>query len=142
MGGLHGRVSLQGRLTHDGIAVIAEDGISAITTTDGSYALTGVPAGSVTVTVRMSGYLDAVRSDVTVTAGADLALPDLVLRGGDPNGDCSVNLSDLVIVSSNFGASPARDDRADINRDGRVDLQDLLLVTINLGQRCPGAWNP
>ena len=133
---------LQGRQTYEGIAIILGDGISAITAKDGSYALTSVPIGSITLTVRTSGYLDAVRVGFNVTEGADLALPDLILRGGDPNGDCGVNLSDLVIVSSNFGSSPPRDGRADINRDGRVDLQDLLLVTINLGQRCPSAWNP
>lgn len=142
LGSLHGRVLLQGRQTYEGIAIILGDGISAITAKDGSYALTSVPIGSITITVRTSGYLDAVRAGVNVTEGADLALPDLILRGGDPNGDCGVNLSDLVIVSSNFGSSPPRDGRADINRDGRVDLQDLLLVTINLGQCCPSAWNP
>jgi|GEM_PF-1018352 len=142
VGSLHGRVLLQGRRAFDGATILVSDGISTITDEDGRYFLASIPVGSVTVTVRLSGYLEAVRPGVSITEDTDLALPDLTLRGGDPNGDCNVNLSDLVIVSSNFASSPPRDPRADLNRDGRVDLQDLLLVTINLWQRCPSAWNP
>jgi hypothetical protein len=117
---------LQGRRAYDGATVKVTDAISAVTDTDGNYVLSDIPAGSVTVTVRMSGYLEAVRPGVAISDGVDLALPDLTLRGGDPNGDCS----------------PPRDGRADLNRDGKVDLQDLLLVTLNLWQRCPSTWTP
>jgi len=96
--------------------------------------------GTVSVYAHMGGYLDAERTGVLVSAGQATTLPDLTLRGGDANGDCGVNLSDLVIVSSNFGISPPRDGRSDVNHDGYVDLQDLLLVTINLSRQCPTAW--
>jgi len=142
IGSLSGRVLMQGRYTYAGATVSAGGGLFVLTASDGSYTLTDVPAGPVALTVRMPGYLEAARQDVVVVAGTQTTLSEVTLRGGDANGDCMVNLSDLVIVSSNFGGSPPRDARSDINQDGRVDLQDLLLVTINLGQHCPGLWRP
>jgi hypothetical protein len=124
-----------------GVTVESGDGASVVTGVDGTFSLASLAVGRVTLTVRMPGYLEA-RADVDVVEGADTALPDLTLRGGDPNGDCEVNLSDLVIVTSNFRASPPRDSRSDINQDGAVDLQDLIMVSANLARRCPEAWGP
>jgi hypothetical protein len=64
-----------------------------------------------------------------------------MLRGGDVNGDCSVNLFDLIAVSSAYG-NPGHGLRADINDDGLVDLRDIVLVSRNLGRLCPGEWSP
>jgi hypothetical protein len=138
-GQILGRVALQGRSDHHGAVVSISGVISATTSEDGSYMLSDLSPGSYTVTVRTAGYLDARREEVIVSAGTETALPNVTLRGGDANGDCSINLIDLVLVATNIGRSP-RDPRADINNDDRVDLRDLVLASINLGRHCPGGW--
>lgn len=135
-GAVRGRALLQGRIAHGGVTVIISEGATTTSAADGSYLLAAVPAGTYTVTLRMPGYLDTYRRNIAVQSGAVVELPDTLLYGGDANGDCTVNLPDLVIVSVNFRSSPPKDPRADINNDGIVDLFDLLLVSINLGKSC------
>jgi hypothetical protein len=138
-GAIQGRLRLQGRTQHEGAFVSVVGRFSTTTAADGSYSLPGLPPGSYAVEVEMPGYLEAMREGISVAAGAVVDLPDLTLRGGDVNGDCNVNLLDLVTVAANLG-SPPRDSRADINGDGAADLRDLVLVSINLGRRCPSPW--
>jgi CARDB len=52
---------------------------------------------------------------------------------GDANLSASVDLSDLVIVASDFGKSGADWAEGDVNYDGNVDLSDLVIVASNLG---------
>lgn len=116
-------------------------GVSATTDQDGRYLLPGLPTGMYAVMARMPGYLESRQVTVAVTAGTQTILPDVTLRGGDPNGDCTINLFDLIVVASNYGSAQP-DPRADINADGQVDIRDLVLVGRNLGGGCPGAWVP
>ena len=53
----------------------------------------------------------------------------------DINGDGSVNISDLILVSQNLGSSNSQ---ADINDDGRVDIFDLIAVAQYLGESVTG----
>jgi len=138
-GSIQGRLRLQGRTQHGGALVSVVGRFSTTTAADGSYAFDGLPPGSYAVEVAMPGYLEAVRDDVAVAVGMVTELPDLTLRGGDVNGDCRVNLLDLVTVAANLG-TPAGVDRADINGDGSADLRDLVLVSINLARICPSPW--
>ena len=50
---------------------------------------------------------------------------------GDVNGDGTVNIADLVLVSSNLGQTGQK--AADVNGDGVVDIADLVLVAGALG---------
>jgi len=131
-----GRVTLQGSNAHGGVTVSAGGIASAVTAADGSYWLASVPPATYSVIFRMPGYLQH-SIQVTVPPGASTTLPDVALRGGDVNGDCTVNLIDLVLVSINFGRSQPNPAHADINRDGSVNLFDLMLVSLNLGRGCP-----
>jgi len=101
--------------------------------------MTGLAAGNHTLTVRLRGYLEAQRT-VSILSGLDTSVADLLLRGGDVNGDCEIDLFDLVLVAANFGANSSADRRADINANGEVDIFDLVLVGANLGRRCPQPW--
>jgi hypothetical protein len=130
---------LQGRTDYNAVLVSVPNAPTVSSAADGSYLLPGLSSGAYTVTLRMPGYLEAVRQGVEVIAGAETVLPDVTLRGGDINGDCEVDVFDLVAVAANFGTSP-REPRADINGDGRVDLRDLVLVSVNLRRRCPSEW--
>ncbi len=53
---------------------------------------------------------------------------------GDANGDNMVGLSDIAVVTSNWGtAGPA----GDLNGDGSVGLADIAVITSNWGNTCP-----
>ncbi|NUL82549.1 MAG: hypothetical protein HUU60_07470 [Armatimonadetes bacterium] len=58
-----------------------------------------------------------------------------VLGGGDVNGDCCVDDTDLAIVLEEFGRSGA-DLPADVNGDGVVDDTDLAIVLEEFGLGC------
>lgn len=56
---------------------------------------------------------------------------------GDINGDGSVDIFDLVIVTGVYGTSPGDDDwnpDADINGDDIVDIFDLVIVASHYGE--------
>jgi len=64
----------------------------------------------------------------------------LVTIAGDVNGDGTVNVLDLTIVSlsyGNFKGEPDYNPEADLNEDGIVDMQDLATVARNLGKTDP-----
>lgn len=77
--------------------------------------------------------------DLQLTMDADhtaLAVYDLL---GDVNGDCTVNILDLLFVRNRLQQNPDTGDnwRADANQDGDVNIIDLLWVRNNLRAECP-----
>jgi hypothetical protein len=132
-------VQLEGRNDHSG-TVVTIVGRYAVTDSDGQYAIEYIPAGTWSAVAEHEGYLDALRPGVVILVGHDVLLPDLTLHSGDANGDCIINLFDLVIVSVAYDIWPVSDPRADVNADGVVDLFDLVLVALNYGSYCPQSW--
>ena len=64
-------------------------------------------------------------------------------RGGpslpaDVNGDCVVNILDLLAVRNRLGQDPTSGDnwRADVNGDGAINILDLIFVRNELGTAC------
>jgi len=56
---------------------------------------------------------------------------------GDVNGDCVVNILDLISVRNNLGRTPSGDDkRFDANDDGKINILDLIFVRNRIGERC------
>jgi len=54
---------------------------------------------------------------------------------GDANGDCKVNILDLIYVRNRLGQDPESGDNstADANNDGRINVLDLIYVRNRLG---------
>ena len=84
----------------------------------------------------------------TLLAGAGGSIPFEVVPGsaafapgtlpGDTNGDCMVNILDLVAVRDLLGHDASGDARkADVNNDGRIDIRDLIFVRNRLFTVCP-----
>ncbi len=114
---------------------MATGGHSAESLADGTYVLADLPPGSYELDLGLPGYLSS-KIRATVTGGAETTAELVGLRAGDVNGDCVVDLMDLVLVSINYRQSPPGNPAADINNDGQVDLFDLILVSLNMANRC------
>ena len=52
----------------------------------------------------------------------------------DVNEDGKTDITDLVLVATELGASSPANPRADVNGDGTVNIQDLILVATHLGE--------
>ncbi|MBC7262922.1 MAG: SpoIID/LytB domain-containing protein [Chloroflexi bacterium] len=143
VGDVWGWVTLQGRMNHAGTHIEVGDLATDVSDPSGLFVLPGVPVGYYTVRATMPGYLAAWR-DLEVSAGQLVRLPDVMLLGGDANGDCRVNIFDLVIVASDPAwtgdSCEPRDPHADINGDGCVNIFDLVLVGLNYDCVCPSPW--
>jgi len=129
-----GRIDLQGRGDKSGATVVVS-GLATATDAAGSFSL-DVPSGVYhAVTVSMPGYLPA----MMVVKGQATTLPDVVLLGGDSNGDGKIDILDLAAVAASFNTSPVSLGPPDINDDGVVDIFDLVLVGLNFG-RTESPW--
>ena len=74
-------------------------------------------------------------------AGWRAALPDTHQQTSVPqilpwdiNNDGVVDIRDLLLVSSSFGAETLEYPKVDVNQDGSVDIVDLLLVAAHFGE--------
>ena len=58
---------------------------------------------------------------------------------GDANGDCNVDILDLVFVRNKLGrdVNILDNQKADVNGDGRIDILDFVFVRNHLGETCP-----
>jgi len=58
---------------------------------------------------------------------------------GDTNGDCYVDILDLIILSNAFGSTPEKpnwDERPDLKEDNKIDVFDLSILGKNFGKEC------
>jgi len=57
----------------------------------------------------------------------------------DVNGDCRVNVLDLILVRNKLGQDASTGDnwKVDVNGDGRINVLDLITARNNLGKNCP-----
>ena len=135
-GSVHGRVLLQGRSYYLGIFVMI-NGQSTRTDGDGTFVVAAVPAGTQELSAQMPGYLRHTGYEVQVRSGQATIVPDILLRAGDINADDTVDLFDLVAVSSHYGTQgPSHTE--DVNGDDEINLFDLVLVSTNYGASAAG----
>ena len=95
-----GSVSLEGRTDHSGVTVTFSGQAPVLTDVNGNFQIV-LLSGVYTITVEKDGFLTAVRPEVVVDR--DTVLPDLLLLGGDVNGDGVIDVNDLAIPAKNQG---------------------------------------
>ena len=75
---------------------------------------------------------------VQPSEGIAAAAPPTWLIAGDANGDCKVDILDLMFIRSRLGRDTAAADngQADLNEDGRINVLDLITARNKLGTHC------
>jgi len=146
-GAITGRVDLQGRTNEQGAIVFISPGGTAgyLSTSDssGNYTISNVPPGTYDVSIEMTLYLGASKSDVVVSAGETTTLNPVRLLGGDCNDDDIVGTLDATIVGAAFGSVDGDanwNPQADINADGRVNILDTGILGGNWNKSSPVPW--
>ena len=104
---------------------------------DGSFALTNVPAGAYSLGIKGVKWLQAARV-IDTTAGNVSGLA-VSLAGGDANNDNSVDSTDFGILIGAFNSSASisgsgYDPTADFNDDGSVDSTDFGILIGNFNE--------
>ena len=132
-----GKVTLQGRMTGEGVVVTIGELPPVSTESDGTYVIQGVPQGEYVMRADKASYLSA-EGRVTISdTGKTETLPTITLLGGDLTEDGAVNLFDLVMMGSLYPAKEPAASAADLNADGELSLFDLVLVGRNYDQSGP-----
>ncbi|MCW5852409.1 MAG: hypothetical protein KIT87_20210, partial [Anaerolineae bacterium] len=133
-----GTVRLQARDTHGGTQVFYDGVDYSRTNPTGQFALAVSEGGTHVLRVKHAGYLS--REVVVDDPRGTVTLPETQLPMGDVDGDDSVNLIDVVIVTQAYGTRPPSDPRADLNDNGEVDIADLIGMMQSYGLSGPLAW--
>jgi len=76
------------------------------------------------------------KTDIQFRVEADTTVEAVYHMLGDANGDCVVNVLDLISIRNRLGAHSDDSWRGDVNLDGSVDVLDLISTRNKLGTRC------
>jgi hypothetical protein len=96
---------------------------------DGTPAVSGIDSDPPAPVPPASFYVDYIDGPVT-GGGATITIEPVL---GDANGDCAVNVDDLIAVIVNWGPCPTPPATcpADLDGTGIVDVDDLIMVILN-----------
>lgn len=134
-----GSVTLQGRTSHDQVAIANSGGEQTQTQVDGSYAL----GAENVITFEFPGYLSTQidltdKVEIIERDGETVVVGEIHLLAGDVNGDDLINIQDLAYIAGQYLSD---DPTADINGDGQVDIIDLASAAGNFRMAGPViAW--
>ena len=138
-GSVTGIVRLQGRTNFAG-ATVSIAGQQATTAADGSFTIMGIAPGSYTISADAPGYLASEKANVVITASIMTNVPQVTLLAGDIDGNCTINVFDLVALGAHYCSSPPGEPLADFNQDNAINIFDLVLLAGNYGRFCPTPW--
>ncbi|MXV73546.1 hypothetical protein F4Z99_04615, partial [Candidatus Poribacteria bacterium] len=80
------------------------------------------------LTIRVIDHLDFAPHRVEIHKLLELARERQNYRFGDINGDGTVNILDLTLVSQQIGTLNPSNRRVDVNKDGVVNILNLVIV--------------
>jgi len=89
------------------------------------------------IRMQKPGYLSAEGELTVAGSGETRTLADVTLPAGDLTADSAVDLFDLALMGSLFGAEDPEISVADLNGDGELSLFDLVLISLSYDQRGP-----
>ena len=93
--------------------------------------------------VVMTGLVDGMNYRIVVVNNEReqpaIYWPQLWPIAGDANGDCRVNILDLIFIRNRLNQDINTGDniKADVNLDGRINILDLIYVRNRLNTACP-----
>lgn len=105
-------------------SVVDSASVYTITTADGVYTIT-VPADTYKFEVTKPAHLSYTKNELVV---AENITVDVVLKGGDVDGNGSIDFDDLSSLLLKYGMS---EEEADINGDGVINFDDLSKLLLN-----------
>ena len=85
--------------------------------------------GPTTVNLGIAPTIPSNYFGIQMAVGSSLVLFDKVAASADINGDGTVNILDLVLVTADIGKTGIND--TDVNGDGTVNILDLVFVAAN-----------
>jgi len=133
-----GKVSANGQPVTVTLSGVQQIPVAVIAKADGSFSLS-VPAGNYTsISAQASGFLNAQRDSLTLSAGGTLSLPAIVLLAGDINNDNKIDQTDVLTIGINYNKSAPF--AGDLNNDGVINVLDLQLMAPNNGKTGPSTW--
>ena len=99
---------------------------------DGAFAF-ALPSGDYQMTVNALRHLPFVL-EVAISE-QPLALPVIVLTGGDVDGNAVIDSADVALITQHYGFTvPPATQSLDLNGDAVIDLLDLTIVSANLNR--------
>jgi len=106
-------------------APVVQPGAGGVRWAFANWTVDGVPKVGNTISVTMD-------ADRTAVALYTVMIP------GDANGDCSVNVLDLIFIRNRLGKPVGSGDnwKADVNSDSVVNILDLIYARNRIGARC------
>lgn len=88
-----------------------------------------------------------IKAEASVVTNETMTENNLLINGpitvvilGDVNGDQTVNILDIIVISNAFGSTPENPSwniLGDLNGDERVTVNDLILIARRFGQHWP-----
>jgi len=84
------------------------------------------------------------QTDIQLFIEADTAVEAVYAVAGDVDGDCRVNVLDLLLIRNRLNRPISTNDNwpADVNLDGAIDVLDLLAARQQIGTHCPDEPQP
>ncbi|NQW16696.1 MAG: CSLREA domain-containing protein [Chloroflexi bacterium] len=111
---------------------------------DGRYWLVGLPIGRHNFIADSNSHLPARIANVTIDGGV-FRLPDIQLVSGDLDDSNGIDIADIIILATSFGApTSTRTDSSgrlvDFNGDGVVDILDVSALAGKVGLSGDQSW--